>query len=326
MAEETTNEGYLESEAYAQDPASNDAPDSTYQDFERGINSYNLARAGETAALAAIISADTGNGRVGIGTTSPNYDLHVEGSDSTVGFQLTNTTTGDTAGDGFLAQMSGVNLALLLREVGKIAFYTSNTQRAEIDAYGNLLVGKTSSNGSVVGTEIQDDGQLVITRDGGRPLYINRLNSDGALVEFVQDNSIRGSISIAGSTTAYNTSSDYRLKENVVPLTGATDRIKQLNPSKFNFITSPDKIVDGFIAHEVAEVVPEAVTGAKDAMADQEVLITPATFDDAGNELTAPVYETQSLPSYQGIDQAKLVPLLVATIQELEARITALEA
>jgi hypothetical protein len=75
-----------------------------------------------------------------------------------------------------------------------------------------------------------------------------------------------------------------------------------LKPSRFNFITHPDRTVDGFIAHEVAEVVPEAVTGAKDAV------------DEEGQ------------PSYQGIDQAKLVPLLVATIQELEARITALEA
>jgi hypothetical protein len=85
-------------------------------------------------------------------------------------------------------------------------------------------------------------------------------------------------------------------------LAGATDRLKQLNPSRFNFIVDADTTVDGFLAHEVQSVVPEAITGTKDAV------------DAEGN------------PVYQGIDQSKLVPLLVATIQELEARITALEA
>jgi len=110
-----------------------------------------------------------------------------------------------------------------------------------------------------------------------------------------------GSITTTGSSTAYNTSSDYRLKENVVELTGATTRLKQLEPKRFNFIADADTTVDGFLAHEVQAVVPEAITGTKDEV------------DDDGN------------PVYQGIDQSKLVPLLVATIKELEARITALE-
>ncbi len=84
-------------------------------------------------------------------------------------------------------------------------------------------------------------------------------------------------------------------------MTGATERLKQLNPSRFNFIADADTTVDGFIAHEVQAIVPEAISGEKDAV------------DADGN------------PEYQGIDQSKLVPLLVATIKELEARITALE-
>ena len=110
-----------------------------------------------------------------------------------------------------------------------------------------------------------------------------------------------GSISINASATAYNTSSDYRLKENVVTSWDATTRLKQLKPSRFNFIENPNNTVDGFLAHEVSAIVPEAISGTKDAL------------DADGN------------PDYQGIDQSKLVPLLVKTIQELEARITALE-
>ena len=119
--------------------------------------------------------------------------------------------------------------------------------------------------------------------------------------QFYHGGSLVGNITTTASSTAYNTSSDYRLKENVVELTGATERLKQLNPSRFNFIADADTTVDGFLAHEVADVVPEAISGEKDAV------------DADGN------------PEYQGIDQSKLVPLLVATIQELEARITELE-
>ena len=118
------------------------------------------------------------------------------------------------------------------------------------------------------------------------------VNSSGSVV---------GTIVVNHGSTAYNTTSDYRLKENVTGLTNATNRLKQLQPKRFNFIEVPDATIDGFLAHEVSDIVPEAVSGTKDAV------------DADGN------------PDYQGIDQSKLVPLLVATIQELEARITALE-
>ena len=112
-----------------------------------------------------------------------------------------------------------------------------------------------------------------------------------------------GSITMSNSATAFNTSSDYRLKENIVDMTGSVDRVKQLKPSRFNFISESDsKVVDGFLAHEVSSIVPEAITGTKDEV------------DADGN------------PVYQGIDQSKLVPLLVGAIKELTARIEALEA
>ncbi len=107
-------------------------------------------------------------------------------------------------------------------------------------------------------------------------------------------------------------------------MTGATDRLKQLNPVNFEWIADGTR-VDGFLAHEAQAVVPEAVTGTKDAMRDEEYEVTPAVTDDDGNVTIEAVMGTRSVPDYQGIDQSKLVPLLVATIQELEARITALE-
>jgi len=128
-------------------------------------------------------------------------------------------------------------------------------------------------------------------------------------ITFHNPNGQVGSINTDGSSTVYNTSSDYRLKENVNYDFDATTRLKQLKPARFNFIADADKTVDGFLAHEVSSVVPEAISGEKDEV--------ETYTDDDGNE--------QTKPKYQGIDQSKLVPLLVKTIQELEARITTLE-
>jgi len=145
-------------------------------------------------------------------------------------------------------------------------------------------------------------------------------------LRFRNPNGNVGDIRTNGSLTAYVTSSDYRLKENVVVMSGATERLKQLKPSRFNFIADADTTVDGFLAHEVQEIVPEAIAGEKDAMIDEEYEVTPAVLDDDGNVVTEAVMGTRSVPDYQGIDHSKLVPLLVATIQELEARIAQLES
>jgi hypothetical protein len=106
-----------------------------------------------------------------------------------------------------------------------------------------------------------------------------------------------GSILVNTASVSYTTTSDHRLKENVTPVSDGITRLQQLKPSRFNFIVDPDHTVDGFIAHEAQAVVPECVTGEKDAV------------DDNGN------------PVYQGIDQAKLVPLLTAALQEAIAKI-----
>jgi hypothetical protein len=155
---------------------------------------------------------------------------------------------------------------------------------------GDLLIGTTSAI---------DDRRLSLQYSRATHGGIVIENNDSAFAAvhmlFKNTNGAVGNITVTGSGTAYNTSSDYRLKENVDYTFDATTRLKQLKPARFNFIADADTTVDGFLAHEVSSVVPEAVTGEKDAT------------------------------EMQGIDQSKLVPLLVKTIQELEARITELE-
>lgn len=131
---------------------------------------------------------------------------------------------------------------------------------------------------------------------------------------------------IAIRASAFTVSSDYRLKENIVPLEGAIDRLKQLPVHRFNFIDKPEVIVDGYLAHELAEVIPEAVTGDKDATHTYTKEIEPAVLDDDGNEITPAVTEEVTEPLYQGVDQSKVTPLLVAALQEAIAKIEALEA
>ena len=165
--------------------------------------------------------------------------------------------------------------------------------RVHIDSNGRLGIAYTSPS-----------ARLHVQGEAGNDTAIFRNGSDSGNGISIQrtDGTEVGSINWASSSTSFNTSSDHRLKENVVELTGATDRLKQLEPKRFNFIADADTTVDGFLAHEVQAIVPEAITGTKDEV------------DADGN------------PVYQGIDQSKLVPLLVATIKELEARIAALEA
>ena len=275
---------------------------------------------------ATAITIDSSE-NVGIGTSSPSSyfagatNLVIAGSgdsgltvasgtSSMARLLFADGTSGDDRYRGYIAYSHASN---------SMSFATDATERMRIDSSGNLLVGTTS--------EIRSANDLGVSIEPEGRIYLGRGAAAGGFspLVFINSNGTVGTVTTSGSATAYNTSSDYRLKENVVAMSGATERLKQLNPSRFNFIADADTTVDGFLAHEVQDVVPEAITGTKDAMKDEDYEVTPAVLDDDDNVTTEAVMGTRSVPDYQGIDQSKLVPLLVATIQELEARLTALE-
>ena len=250
--------------------------------------------AGTDVTFSTALKIDS-SGRVGIGTSSPSSKLLVSDTSGGNIAIFTNTTSADLA----INCSSGVTL--LTPSTGTLAFGTSNIERMRIDSSGNVLINCTSApSASVAGIDLSDATGIRSAKSTTAFAYHAR---------FYNPNGQVGYISTNGSATSFITSSDYRLKENVDYNFNALERVAQLKPARFNFIADADTTVDGFIAHEVQDIVPEAISGVKDAV------------DADGN------------PEYQGIDQSKLVPLLTKAIQEqqtiiesLEARITALES
>jgi hypothetical protein len=248
-------------------------------------------------------------GNVGIGTTSPSQKLHV------VGKAL---ITDDI-------QLTGSNPRIDFNSNGSssLRFHdtTSAAERMRIDSSGNVGIGTTSPNAKLsvvspfggIGADFQIDGgsgfgtkNLRVEIPGyGEGIQITSSATstlDDIAIAFYQDANKRGSIVVNATSTSYNTTSDYRLKENKEDISDAIERVKLLKPVKFNWISEPNKSkVDGFYAHELAEVVPEAVTGEKDAL------------------------DYENNPDYQSIDQSKIVPLLSAALQQAVTKIEELE-
>ncbi len=186
-------------------------------------------------------------------------------------------------------------------------------------------IAGTGVHGKVIGLAISNPNYDYTGGDGNN-VGIRLLDATTAsvthnAVEFYRNNVRVGTITTTLSATAYNISSDYRLKENVVPLQNAIDRLKQIPVHRFNFISTPEVTVDGFLAHEVAPYVPESVRGEKDAEIETVVMDenNQPVLDEDGNELT------EIKPIYQEIDQSKLVPLLTAALQEAITKIEELQ-
>ena len=272
--------------------------------------------AGNAITFTQAMTLDA-SGNLGVGTTSPtvvsNYkSVTVNGttgglvdlaSNGTVGLRLQCDTTYPGG-----ALFTLTNQPMILG--------TNGTERARIDSSGNLLVGDTTTIGTGGKFQVKSSTDTSLFKCTSSTTYAaivsNVENTAARLMAFQYGSGGSptnvGTITTNGTGVTYGTSSDYRLKENIVPMTGALDKVAQLKPVTYKWkINGSDG--QGFIAHELAEVVPDAVQGEKDAI------------DADGN------------PTYQGIDTSYLVATLTAAIQEqsslitqLTARITALES
>ena len=311
-----------------------------------------LGASGVTAAVKAVADSVTGkaalvfdtgtagsaseavridsSGNVGIGTDSPNHRFHLENYNASLAV-ISDVNGSSTI---FLGDTADNNKGRIIytQSIDTMKLLTNGSEAMRINSSGSLLVGTSTAFSPSYRMNIAPHPStgFVIYKAATTANHYPAafLNSSGSGV---------GNILINTTSTFYNTSSDYRLKTDAQPMTGASARVQALNPVNFEWIASGDR-VDGFLAHEAQEVIPEAVSGTKDAMRDEEYEVTAAveaTYDDDGNELTAAVdavMGTRSVPDYQGIDQSKLVPLLTAALQEaltkiddMETRLAALE-
>ena len=188
---------------------------------------------------------------------------------------------------------------------------TAVSERMRIDSGGRVQIGTTATtpaSSNTFGVVINDNGSgtpylgvIQASSNGNSALNLNRGGDNGNTVLFRQAGTLVGTISVTGSATAYNTSSDYRLKENIEPMTGALATVQALKPVTYTW-KSTGEASQGFIAHELAEVVPDAVNGEKDAVNEDGTI------------------------KAQGIDTSFLVATLTAAIQELKAELDSVKA
>ena len=269
-----------------------------------------LTNAGPFTANASAsngaVTIDASN-NVGIGTSSPGYTsagrtvLQVNGSStSLIGLAYGGTNAGylfATSTDTTLWSEGSRTLTIGTAAGGPLVLTTNNAERARIDTSGNLLVGTTSQpSASVVGIALNNN-----VASNASSWSCGSKTTANTMIQFINGNGQVGNIQTSGSATTYATSSDYRLKENVQPMTGALAKVQSLKPVTYKWkVDGSDG--EGFIAHELAEVVPQCVSGEKDAV------------DADGN------------PVYQGIDTSFLVATLTAAIQELKAELDSVKA
>ena len=272
------------------------------------------------------------SGFVGIGQNNPDSPLEVVGTGpSLTTFWKSNGATNDEARimlgalSSFQPDQRGAGIAAVNNGAGHDLIIKCSAshgagpgEKMRIDSDGNVFVDGGQNNinpgfgsNTTNGNYFANIGYGMHARNAGTALYIARNVNTGNLVSFNYNGGGQiAEISTNGSSVTYGTGSDYRLKENITTLTNAITRLKNLKPSRFNFLKTPSITQDGFIAHEVQEVVPEAVTGVKD-----EVLTEDGDMGDKKGD-----------PVMQNLDVAKIVPLLTAALQEAIGRIEALEA
>ena len=292
----------------------------TLQTSGAGFTTNGVAYASSTSALTTGSSLVWTGSALGIGTSSPAAILHVSTSAAEIGrfnsssvnggylsFQTSGTTFGYFGAGATLGGGSATDMGF--RSQNNLTFMTGGGNEAmRIDTSQNLLVGTTSNSR---GARLRVEGQETAYFTGygnsyGIGLWMTpNPSATGGTATAISlqnvSNTTVGTIATTASATAYNTSSDYRLKESIAPMTGALAKVSLLKPCTYKW-KSDGTDGQGFIAHELAEVVAGCVTGEKDAV-------------DANGK-----------PVYQGIDTSFLVATLTAAIQELSTLITAQSA
>jgi hypothetical protein len=252
-------------------------------------------------------------GNVGIGAT-PTAQLQVFTQDSVTGkaIRAAYDATYYTDYTENALNCYNNNYNINVKSGSNLIFKTADTERMRIDSSGNVIVNDTAilanSAGKLqVACSAPSSGNQYGALIGG-----NATQYTVYAIRFLNTYvpSFVGSITIGSTSTAYNTSSDYRLKEDIAPMTGALNTVSLLKPVTYKWKNSGED-GQGFIAHELAEVLPEAVTGEKDAV---------ETVDDLDED--GKVIGTKEMPVYQGIDTSFLVATLTAAIQEQQALIT----
>jgi len=244
----------------------------------------------QTAASERFRITPTGN--VGIGTSSPSTTLDVNG-DLTITDKIIHS--GDT------------NTAIRFPAADTFTVETGGAERIRVDNGGTLLVGKSATAPTTEGFEFRPDGLAIFTNSDGQNAQFRRTATTSTYQQSIaffggsMDTGV-GSISVNSSSTSYNTTSDYRLKKNVTEVADPVDAVMALNPVEFSFVADPSNRVSGFLAHEVQAVIPNAVTGEKDAV------------DENGD------------PVYQSVDHSKIVPMLTAALQKALGEIETLKA
>jgi hypothetical protein len=243
------------------------------------------------------------SGNVGIGTTSIPETLTVKpnGTGGNLGLNLVNNASnlsGVLFGTNATPATSYTYIKADGRSSGFITFSTNDTERMRIDSSGNVFIGTTTANpgqnNSNTGTMFTSGGRLFMQNSGADSIMGR--NTNGTLLSIRQSGTEVGAINVTTTATSYVTSSDYRLKENVSPMTGALAKVAQLKPVTYKW-KADGSDGQGFIAHELQAIVPDCVSGDKDAV------------DADGN------------PIYQGIDTSFLVATLTAALQETKALI-----
>ena len=317
----------------------------------------------ESNGNANMLFVSGGNDVVGIGNEGDLGDgLHIKKADSGASALAdahalvieSDADTGlsilqHTGGNGTIAfgDQDDNNIGMIQYYHGStnnMVFFANAAERMRIHNAGGVSIGSDSlvdpANVQIGAIALQPGGLSCLMRANNAALALQRSGNNGRVLQFYKGTTERGYIEVDASSTAYNTSSDYRLKENIVDLNDGITRLKELKPRRFNFIGESDTR-DGFVAHEVT-AVPEAISGTKDETETKEKLI----LDKDNNILASDTEEADWIkgkeddtypsdstwvaskvyPVHQGIDQAKLVPLLTAALQEAVTKIEALEA